>query len=576
MRTTARRWIIAALTTLAIAGVTCTDTSRGPVEPRPAPVAKVVVSPGTVTLTPMAIDTLDAATLDARGVALTGRHVDWSSTAPDVATVDTSGIVTGRHEGTAWIRATSEGKSDSAKVTVEPPWVLTASSFTLTPGVDASVAATLDASPLTVDWRVSDSSVARLWPARGSTAYLRALKPGAAVLTATVPGTTSTREVPIRVTGEPVYSVTIDPADIALIGSTGPFPLSRTLSATARDRAGNVLENRSFVWTSSDSSVAMLSPAGSWNRWSLTATARAPGSAVITATSEGISGHAQFTSLPLPSGPFSVRIDPDTAYGIVEWALDGDFLYAKALDANGHDVVAPFTWTSLDSTISTLTQLSPNSVRVVARRQGVARIVASLNGYADTAIAKIAHAPVRRVVIGGGGDLILYGTGCDQVAGPVRYYAAAYDEYGDLVTEFYPGATWSASPAGIISVPPGPSSTVMVSASSLGAATLTATISGVSATTSVSTRSCSRISMLTASAAVKAGSSVQLRARLTIDGQGTYEIPPARPDAIWSSSDTSIARVDQDGVVTGVSAGTAVISVTAYRSTASVAVGVSP
>jgi len=57
---------------------------------------------------------------DARGNLLTGRTVSWTSGAPTVATVNTSGLVGGVTQGVATITAASEGKSDSAQLSVVP------------------------------------------------------------------------------------------------------------------------------------------------------------------------------------------------------------------------------------------------------------------------------------------------------------------------------------------------------------------------------------------------------------------------------------------------------------------------
>src|SRR5690606_38534467 len=56
----------------------------------------------------------------ADGRALSGREVTWSSSNLSVATVNAQGVVTGVAEGVATIRATSEGQTGTASVTVIP------------------------------------------------------------------------------------------------------------------------------------------------------------------------------------------------------------------------------------------------------------------------------------------------------------------------------------------------------------------------------------------------------------------------------------------------------------------------
>src|SRR5205807_3281600 len=49
-----------------------------------------------------------------------GRTVTWTSSAPAVASVTASGLVTGVTEGATTITATSEGKSDTTQLSVVP------------------------------------------------------------------------------------------------------------------------------------------------------------------------------------------------------------------------------------------------------------------------------------------------------------------------------------------------------------------------------------------------------------------------------------------------------------------------
>ena len=62
---------------------------------------------------------LQAVTLDANGATLTGRHIAWATSDVAIATVSSSGVVTGLAEGDATVTATSETKSGSAAVTVQ-------------------------------------------------------------------------------------------------------------------------------------------------------------------------------------------------------------------------------------------------------------------------------------------------------------------------------------------------------------------------------------------------------------------------------------------------------------------------
>lgn len=84
-------------------------------------VATVVVTPATAQLTvgrsPVQ---LSAEARSSNGSALSGRAITWSSSAPAVATVSATGLVTAVSAGTATISATSEGISGTAAISVAP------------------------------------------------------------------------------------------------------------------------------------------------------------------------------------------------------------------------------------------------------------------------------------------------------------------------------------------------------------------------------------------------------------------------------------------------------------------------
>ncbi len=85
------------------------------------PVASVVVSPATATVPAQGTVQLAVTLKDAAGNTLTlsGRTVAWSSSAPTVATVSQTGLVTDVADGgTATITATSEGQSGTSGITV--------------------------------------------------------------------------------------------------------------------------------------------------------------------------------------------------------------------------------------------------------------------------------------------------------------------------------------------------------------------------------------------------------------------------------------------------------------------------
>ncbi|HEV2150143.1 MAG TPA: Ig-like domain-containing protein [Longimicrobiaceae bacterium] len=89
------------------------------------PVATVTVSPGTASIAVGGSVDLAAVARDGSGQVLTGRPVTWATSNAGVATVSSTGVVTGVAGGTVTVTATSEGKSGTAQVTVSAPTVTT-------------------------------------------------------------------------------------------------------------------------------------------------------------------------------------------------------------------------------------------------------------------------------------------------------------------------------------------------------------------------------------------------------------------------------------------------------------------
>src|SRR2546421_607480 len=84
----------------------------------PVPVASVTVTPTPATVPAGQTLQLTATTKDANGNVLTARFVSWASDNTAVATVSSTGLVTGVTQGQATITATSETKTGTAAMTV--------------------------------------------------------------------------------------------------------------------------------------------------------------------------------------------------------------------------------------------------------------------------------------------------------------------------------------------------------------------------------------------------------------------------------------------------------------------------
>ena len=249
-------------------------------------------------LRPESTTRLAAEVRDLAGRVLPGAAVAWWSSDSTVARVDpATGRVRALRPGQVHVVAVSGTGRDSAVVAVRASGALlpAAASIAISPRRPLRVG---DTAPLEavvvgskgdtlagaeVTWASSNSRVATVEPLTG---VVRALAPGTAVIFARSGDQTTLSEM--TVLAGPV-------ADIQVLG-VRPMAVRETLAlrVVARDRKGGEVPGGPVVWSSSDSGVATVDEASG------VVAARLPGSARITATSEGVSAWIYLSVLPRP------------------------------------------------------------------------------------------------------------------------------------------------------------------------------------------------------------------------------------------------------------------------------------
>ena len=276
--------------------VTITATTAGVAGTATLSVAQVVTS---VAVTP-ASATLDALGLaqqfsaiakDANGAVILGRSFTWSASPAGVATIDpVTGLATALANGVTTITATTGGVSGTATLSVAQ----IVKSVVVTPA-----SATLDALGLTQQfsavaqdangnvvpgqtftWSASPAGVVAIDPVTG---LATALANGVATIIATTAGVSGTAVLSVA---QAVGSVVVSPATATLAG----LGLTQQFTAVAQDANGNPVPGQTFTWASSQPLIASVDPKG-------LATALAIGTAVITATTGGVSGTAMLSIL---------------------------------------------------------------------------------------------------------------------------------------------------------------------------------------------------------------------------------------------------------------------------------------
>jgi uncharacterized protein YjdB len=498
---------------------------------REVPVASVVVTPTTSTIVVGASTQLSVSVRDASGAELPGRFVGWTSSDETVAIVSSAGRVTALKVGTATITASSDGKSGTATVTVTAAPVatvtVTPATASLTVGQTATLAAeTRDANGTVltgrqVTWSTSNASVATV-----SNGVVTATGPGTATITATSEGKTGTAA--ITVSAVPVATVTVAPGTLPLVvGQTG------TLTATTRDASNNVLPGRDITWSTSNANVATVS-AG-------VVTATGPGTATITAASEGKTGTATVNVTAVPVA--SVSVTPAT----VSLTTGGtQQVTATPRDAQGNALARPVTWQTGNANVATVTQ----GGLITAVGPGTTTVTATSEGKVGTVTVTVTAPAVGSVNVAPPTASLI-------VATSVVVVATVRDVNGAVMSNA--PVSWSSDKPGTASVTQGG----VVTGLQPGTAKITATAGGKSGTATID------VTLAPVATVAVTPSPLNLRDR---DGQRTGQLTATLRDAAgniltgrevkWSSTNTSVAKVDGDGTVTAEGRGSATITAT--------------
>src|SRR3989454_154907 len=384
------------VTAKAVGGpVTVTATSEGKsgtsaVTVIPIPVASVAVTPNPASVQIGATVQLTATPQDAAGNPLTGRTVTWQTSDGTIATVDATGLVTGKAlGGPVTITATSEGKAGTAAITVTPIPVATVAVAPPTASIVVGATVQLSATPQdavgnpltgrTITWQSGNAAVASV-DANGLVTG-KALG-GPVTITATSEGKAGTAAV--TVTAIPVATVAVAPATASVeVGASFQF------TATPKDATGNPLTGRTITWQSSAQGVATVNGAG-------LAQTLTVGSATITATSEGKSGTASLTVMP--ASVASVAVSPVSSTIPVNGTAQ---LTATPKDANGNPLGGRVvTWASTAPAVASVNATG----FVVGLAAASASITATSEGVVGTAFVAV-QSQTGPPVIAGAGDI---------------------------------------------------------------------------------------------------------------------------------------------------------------------------
>ncbi len=457
----------------------------------------------------------------------TNKAVTWKSSNASVAAVSSSGVVTAYKEGTANIFATTvDGNfSDICIVTVANPTVpvtgvtLDKTSVTIDVGSTETLKATIvpsDATNKGLAWTSSNPAVASV-----ANGVVTGVSAGIATITVTTiegaKNATCTVTVPekqIPVTG------------IMLSKSEGTVAVGSSDILTATIAPANA-SNKGVAWTSSNTAVASVVNG--------VVTGVSAGTATITATSADGGFEASCTyTVTAPIAVTGVTLDK-TSTKVTVGSTDKLVATVAPVDASNKGVA----WTSSNTAVATV---SNGVVTGVSAGTATITVTTADGGKTATCTVTVENKAVTGVTLDKTAIKVAVGS-TEALVATVAPADASNKE-----------VTWKSSNTEIATV----SSTGVVTGVSAGTATITVTtVDGGKTATCVVTVETVPVTKVTLSAH-----------EMTVDKGKTQKlnVTVAPADAtdksvIWSTDNADVATI-ADGVVTGVSAGTAKITVT--------------
>jgi uncharacterized protein YjdB len=454
----------------------------------------------------------------------TDKTVTWSTSDANIATVDGNGKVNAVKAGTSTITAKAGDKTATCLVTVEKLVIpvssvsLNKTSLTLTEGESETLTATVDPDNATdkkVSWISSNTKIATV----DSDGKVTAVKAGSATITAKAGDKTATCSVTVEKLVIPVSSISLNKTSLTLTEGE-----SETLTATVNpDNA----TDKKVSWSSSNTKIATVDSDGK-------VTAVKAGSATITAKAGDKTATCMVTVEKLVIPVSSVSLNK-TSLTLTEG--ENETLTATVGPDNATDKTV--TWSTSDASVATVDQ----SGRVTAVKAGSATITAKAGDKTATC-----SVTVEKLVIPVS-SVSLNKTSLTLTEGESETLTATVDP--DNATD--KKVSWSSSNTKIATV----DSNGKVTAVKAGTVTITAKAGDKTATCAVTVEKLvipvSSISLNKTSLTLIEGESETLTA--TVDPDNATD-----KTVTWSTSDASVATVDQSGRVTAVKAGSASIT----------------
>lgn len=424
-------------------------------------------------------------------------QVQWTSSAPAIATVNNSGVVTGVSEGSATLTVVADGRTATAtvnivassqaisSVSIEPDEV-TLGIGSVTPLT--AVAKNANGTVLTgrvFTWSSSNSNIATV----DRDGMVTGVAVGDVTITAISSGISATTTVKVSSSGQGSISLSSPDVSVAVGGTA-------SVSATVRNSSGTAIGGN-VTFTSANPSIATVTNNGTSNT---TITGVAVGNTTYQATSGGLSvtGKISVSAATVST----VEITPVNPSIEVNQTIQ---FTAVAKDGSGN--VIPGRAASWSSSNSAVVAINASTGVALGTGTGTAQVTATIDGVTATSTVKVDPRSIASMAISPSDSIEL-------AAGESRQLTVSvYDGAGNII-ENAP-VTYSSSNNGFAIVsnagdlvsPPG-----VVTGVAPGRAVITATSGGKSVTlvVRVTTLKANDIQILPPAVCVPLGEATQL------------------------------------------------------------------
>lgn len=512
----------------AVAGGSCTITAKstsGSFTAKCTITVTQTTSGVTLDTSAFSIYTTGSKTLKATVLPSTAsnKSVTWSSDDKTIATVSSSGKVTGVKPGTAIItvKTVDGGHTATCVVTVYKKTDVTgltldSSKLNMTKGETTTILATIspsNASEKGITWTSSDPSVATVT----SKGVVKAIDTGTMVITAVTKDGNYERSCKVTVT-QPVTGVRLNKSSVKLAKGKSEALRVSVLPSDAT--------NKKVTWTSSDESVATVSQSG-------VVTALTPGNTTITVTSHN-GGYSSSCNITVYIAVTGIKLN---ATSVKLPKGQKRILNATVTPSNAENTEV--IWSTSNKNVVTVNEAG----QITGKAKGTAKVTAKT---VDGGLVASCVVEVVQLVT----SVKLDYTSITIDAGKSKTVTATTSPS----TASDRTVKWTSSNKKVATV----SSKGVIKAVGAGSATITATSADGNAKAYCKVK----VNQPTTGVTI---SPTKATVRIGEIKAITATVKPAdatNPRVSWTSSDESIAVVDSNGVVKGIKAGKITVTVT--------------